>query len=157
MLQREDGSWLVDGDVGIERLKSVLDIGRPARGKMNGASTLGGFIMHALGRIPAATDHFDAADGASKSWTWTRTGSTRCCCLRFHRTPGNSPNARESTLREFQRIDLDVPTQLGRCLEAFDGLRHWAGRPGAGRDGDSTSNWPRSRLARRAMRIGTGS
>ena len=26
MLQREDGSWLVDGDVGIERLKSVLDI-----------------------------------------------------------------------------------------------------------------------------------
>nr|MBP8133279.1 HlyC/CorC family transporter [Zoogloea sp.] len=26
MVQREDGSWLVDGDVGVERLKSVLDI-----------------------------------------------------------------------------------------------------------------------------------
>lgn len=62
MLQREDGSWLVDGDVGIERLKSMLDIEEELPGEDGkGFHTLGGFIMHILGRIPAATDHFDAA------------------------------------------------------------------------------------------------
>lgn len=62
MVQREDGSWLVDGDVGIERLKSVLDIDEDLPGEADrGFHTLGGFIMHALGRIPSPTDHFAAA------------------------------------------------------------------------------------------------
>jgi len=62
MLQREDGSWLVDGDVGIERLKSVLDIVDDLPGEdENSFNTLGGFIMHTLGRVPAPTDHFEAA------------------------------------------------------------------------------------------------
>ena len=60
MLQREDGSWLVDGDVGIERLKSVLEIFDDLPGEdENSFNTLGGFIMHSLGRVPAPTDHFD--------------------------------------------------------------------------------------------------
>jgi putative hemolysin len=58
MVQREDGSWLVDGDVGIERLKSVLDIEDDLPGENErGFHTLGGFIMHALGRIPSPADH----------------------------------------------------------------------------------------------------
>lgn len=62
MIQREDGSWLVDGDVGVERMKSTLDIEDDLPGEdENGFHTLGGFIMHALGRIPAPTDHFEAA------------------------------------------------------------------------------------------------
>ncbi|MCK6394252.1 MAG: hemolysin family protein [Zoogloea sp.] len=62
MLQREDGSWLVDGDVGIERMKSVLDIVDDLPGEdENSFNTLGGFIMHTLGRVPAPTDHFEAA------------------------------------------------------------------------------------------------
>ncbi len=62
MLQREDGSWLVDGDVGIERMKSVLDILDDLPGEdENSFNTLGGFIMHTLGRVPAPTDHFEAA------------------------------------------------------------------------------------------------
>lgn len=62
MIQREDGSWLVDGDVGVERMKSVLDIEDELPGEEeNGFHTLGGFIMHVLGRIPAPTDHFNAA------------------------------------------------------------------------------------------------
>jgi putative hemolysin len=61
MIQREDGSWLVNGDVGIERLKSVLDIEDELPGEEDkGFHTLGGFIMFALGRIPVPTDHFDA-------------------------------------------------------------------------------------------------
>ena len=62
MVQREDGSWLVDGDVGVERLKSVLDIEDDLPGEEEHSfHTLGGFIMHVLGRIPVATDHYHAA------------------------------------------------------------------------------------------------
>jgi len=61
-VQREDGSWLVDGDVGLERLKSVLGIEEDLPGEDGrGFHTLGGFVMHTLGRIPAASDHFAAA------------------------------------------------------------------------------------------------
>jgi len=57
MMQRGDGSWLVDGDVGIERVKYELDISVDLPGEEeNSFHTLGGFIMHALGRIPAAAD-----------------------------------------------------------------------------------------------------
>lgn len=59
MVRREDGSWLVDGDVGIERLKSVLAIFEDLPGEdEHRFHTLGGFIMHQLGRIPSAADHF---------------------------------------------------------------------------------------------------
>jgi putative hemolysin len=62
MILREDGSWLVDGDVGIERMKSVLDISELLPGEdENSFHTLGGFIMHVLGRIPSAADHFELA------------------------------------------------------------------------------------------------
>ena len=62
MMQREDGSWLVDGDVGIERLKSELDIDAVLPGEEeNSYHTLGGFIMHYLGRIPAPADNFNFA------------------------------------------------------------------------------------------------
>ncbi len=62
MVQREDGSWLVDGDVGVERLKSVLDIDDDLPGEEEHSfNTLGGFIMHTLGRIPATADHFEVS------------------------------------------------------------------------------------------------
>ncbi len=58
VVQREDGSWLVDGSVTIERLKSALAIDEDLPGEEeNGFNTLGGFVMHVLGRIPAVTDH----------------------------------------------------------------------------------------------------
>jgi putative hemolysin len=62
IVEREDGSWLVDGDVTIERVKSVLGIDEDLPGEEERSfHTLGGFIMHALGRIPSAADHFHAA------------------------------------------------------------------------------------------------
>lgn len=63
IIVREDGSLLIDGSVTIERLKSVLGIGSehlPGE-EENAFNTLGGFVMYVLGRIPAATDHFEAA------------------------------------------------------------------------------------------------
>lgn len=55
---REDGSWLMDGGVSVERFKSVADIGEELPGEEDNAfNTLGGFLMHMLGRIPAVADH----------------------------------------------------------------------------------------------------
>lgn len=60
VVMRQDGSWLVDGSVSIERLKSALDIDDDLPGEEdNTFNTLGGFIMHMLGRIPVVTDHLE--------------------------------------------------------------------------------------------------
>jgi putative hemolysin len=47
MLQREDGSWLVDGDVGIERMKSVLDILDDLPGEDENSFNTSGRLHHA--------------------------------------------------------------------------------------------------------------
>ena len=59
-LQREDGSWLIDGSASIERLKYILDIDDDEDD--DGVLTVAGFIMRKLGRVPAETDHFDWDD-----------------------------------------------------------------------------------------------
>lgn len=58
VVAREDGSWLMDGSVPVERFKSVLEIeeGLPGEEEFN---TLGGFVMHMLGRVPVVADHFE--------------------------------------------------------------------------------------------------
>ncbi|MFM1990856.1 MAG: hypothetical protein RJA99_3813 [Pseudomonadota bacterium] len=61
VVRREDGSWLVDGSVGIERLEQVLEIDELSAEDERGFHTVGGFAMHRLGRIPTVTDHFEAA------------------------------------------------------------------------------------------------
>ena len=63
IVERADGSWLVDGGVAIERLKLVLKIEDDLPGEdENAFNTLGGLVMYVLGRIPAVTDQFEAAD-----------------------------------------------------------------------------------------------
>ncbi len=60
---REDGSWLVDGSVTIERLKTALEIPGDLPGEdENAFNTLGGFVMYVLGRIPLPSDHFELGD-----------------------------------------------------------------------------------------------
>jgi len=62
-VQREDGSWLIDGGASIERLKYVLDIdGESSDDEDSGVNTVAGFIMHKLGRIPAEADYFNWDD-----------------------------------------------------------------------------------------------
>jgi len=59
---REDGSWLVDGSVTIERLKSALEFNADLPGEEENAfNTLGGFVMYTLGRVPAISDHFESS------------------------------------------------------------------------------------------------
>jgi putative hemolysin len=58
-----DGSWLADGSVTIERLKTVLEIHGDLPGEdENAFNTLGGFIMYVLGAYPVASDHFEWAE-----------------------------------------------------------------------------------------------
>lgn len=60
VVRREDGSWLMDGGISVERFKSALDLDDELPGEEENAyHTLGGFMMHMLGRIPAVADHFD--------------------------------------------------------------------------------------------------
>ena len=60
LIKREDGSWLIDGGVAIERVKNALDINRDLPGEKGTIyHTLGGFVIHALGRIPRETDYFE--------------------------------------------------------------------------------------------------
>jgi putative hemolysin len=62
IVARNDHTWLIDGSVTIERLKSVLGINAEFPGEEEHAfNTLGGFVMHALDRIPVTADYFEAA------------------------------------------------------------------------------------------------
>lgn len=57
-VQREDGSWLLDGTLSIEKFKQIYDLEElPDEGNGN-YHTIAGLVMHQLGRIPRATDHF---------------------------------------------------------------------------------------------------
>ena len=62
VIERADGSWLVDGGVAIERLKSMTGIEEALPGEdENAFNTLGGLVMFVLGRIPLVADSFVAA------------------------------------------------------------------------------------------------
>jgi putative hemolysin len=66
IVRREDGSWLIDGGVTIERLKFTLDIDDALPGEQEGAyHTVGGFVMEQLDRVPAVGDKFQWLD-----WRW---------------------------------------------------------------------------------------
>lgn len=62
LLMRDDGSWLIDGSVTIERLRSALELDEPLPGEEEGGyHTVGGFVMERLGRVPVAGDRFECA------------------------------------------------------------------------------------------------
>lgn len=56
---REDGSWLIDGLLPIDEVKSVLDLEELPEEDRIGYQTLGGFVMSQLGRIPTAGQQFE--------------------------------------------------------------------------------------------------
>jgi putative hemolysin len=58
-VQRADGSWLVDADVGMERFADVVEPAEPP--PAGDYHTLGGFVMLQLGRVPRVADRFDWA------------------------------------------------------------------------------------------------
>lgn len=58
-VQRDDGSWLMDGMLPIDKLKEIFDIEELPGEERGNFQTLGGFVITRLGRIPSAADHFE--------------------------------------------------------------------------------------------------
>ncbi|QLE45912.1 HlyC/CorC family transporter (plasmid) [Nostoc sp. C052] len=61
VVQREDGSWLLDGLLPIDELKEILDIRKLLPGAEVNYQTLGGFVVNQLGHIPLVAEHFEWA------------------------------------------------------------------------------------------------
>lgn len=57
-VQREDGSWLVDGMFSVEEFQKLFDIEELPGQERGNYHTLGGFVITYLGRIPTAADYF---------------------------------------------------------------------------------------------------
>jgi putative hemolysin len=59
VIQREDGSWLVDGKISIDEFKAIFKMNHLPDEERGLYQTLAGFIITYLGRIPKASDHFE--------------------------------------------------------------------------------------------------
>lgn len=55
-LQREDGSWLLDGHIPVPELKDRLDLGSVPEEERGRYHTLSGMMMLLIGRLPSVTD-----------------------------------------------------------------------------------------------------
>ncbi|MEB3338659.1 MAG: hemolysin family protein [Leptolyngbyaceae bacterium] len=58
-IQREDGSWLLDGMLSIDEFKEIFEIEEIPGEEKGNYHTLGGLVILHLGRIPIAADHFE--------------------------------------------------------------------------------------------------
>lgn len=58
-VRREDGSWLIDGILSIDRFREIFQAGELPDEKSGRYHTIGGFVMMQLGRVPAIADHFE--------------------------------------------------------------------------------------------------
>jgi putative hemolysin len=58
-VQREDGSWLLDGGLTVDEFKDIFSITRlPGEGRGD-YHTLAGFVLFYLARVPRAADNFE--------------------------------------------------------------------------------------------------
>ncbi|MGJ5632502.1 hemolysin family protein [Nostoc sp. CALU 1950] len=58
-VQREDGSWLLDGMLPVEEFLELFGMEEWESDEHGSYQTLGGFVITHLGRIPTAADHFE--------------------------------------------------------------------------------------------------
>jgi putative hemolysin len=61
IVKREDGTWLIDGMVGLDELKQVLGVSQ-LPGEDPDYHTLGGYLMARLNRVPMVADRITAGD-----------------------------------------------------------------------------------------------
>jgi putative hemolysin len=58
-VQREDGSWLLDGQLGPERFAEIFGVELERGAEEREFHTLAGFVLQQMGRVPRAADHFE--------------------------------------------------------------------------------------------------
>ena len=59
VIEREDGSWLVDGRLSTEELRELLDLNSLPGEEDNDFTTVAGMVIARFGRIPHSGEHFD--------------------------------------------------------------------------------------------------
>lgn len=58
-VQREDGSWLLDGMLPVDEFLELFNMQSWENEERGSYQTLGGFVITHLGKIPTAADHFE--------------------------------------------------------------------------------------------------
>ncbi len=58
-VQREDGSWLLDGMLSLNKFKEIFNLEELEDEDKGNFHTLGGFVMLRLGRVPTVADRFE--------------------------------------------------------------------------------------------------
>ncbi|HLP92275.1 MAG TPA: hemolysin family protein [Nostocaceae cyanobacterium] len=58
-VQREDGSWLLDGMLPVDEFLELFNMQEWENEERGSYQTLGGFVITHLGKIPTAADHFE--------------------------------------------------------------------------------------------------
>lgn len=58
-VQREDGSWLMEGAMPVDEFREIFSVGRLPGEERGVYHTLAGFILFHLGRVPSEADHFE--------------------------------------------------------------------------------------------------
>ena len=58
IVRRDATSWLVDGSLAIEQLQDTLQLGPLPGQDTHEFTTVAGFVLHRMGRIPKAAEHF---------------------------------------------------------------------------------------------------
>jgi putative hemolysin len=56
-IQREDGSWLVNGMMPVDAFKDLLRTGPLSDEESRAYQTVAGFVMRQLGPVPTPPDH----------------------------------------------------------------------------------------------------
>jgi putative hemolysin len=59
IVERDDGSWLIDGTVPLHELRDALGVEYFPDEERGRYQTLGGFVLASLGRIPAPSEHVE--------------------------------------------------------------------------------------------------
>jgi putative hemolysin len=59
VVQREDGSWLIDGLLALDEFKETLNVPSLPEEETGAYETVGGFVLSRLGHVPAVGDHFE--------------------------------------------------------------------------------------------------
>ncbi|MEL7034952.1 MAG: hemolysin family protein [Cyanobacteria bacterium J06592_8] len=59
VIQREDGSWLLDGMLDVEEFFNLFNLEEFAEKLLGNYHTVGGFVITHLSRIPSVADHFE--------------------------------------------------------------------------------------------------
>jgi putative hemolysin len=58
-IEREDGSWLLEGMLPEEEFKEIFDLESLPGEKRDAYQTLGGFLFTQMGRVPSVSDHLE--------------------------------------------------------------------------------------------------